>query len=144
VASTASKTFPGSANEPFNFLNLDFYAQDTWRVTPRLTWIIGVRGGTAIAPGVHNSAVDATIAANQRFSAGFPQGELSCVSAQANQATCLPPVAITAVPNGKLHAPYFMQWSFGIQHQFGATAKLQAQYVGTRAVDQPATTTVCS
>ena len=247
VASTASKTFPASANEPFNFLNLDFYAQDTWRVTPTLTWTIGVRdtynsnplnphnqiarltgsfdsishdvnqplnqaiqtglgnlfsstplailqprtaiawqfqpstvlrtgfgvfsdilpgsvadlvgvnppyvqtfqggllgtaGGTAIAPGVPNSAVDATIAANQRFSAGFPQGELSCASAQANQATCLPPVAITAVPNGKLHAPYFMQWSLGIEHQFGATAKFQAQYVGTHAVDQPYLTQV--
>ncbi|HXY51015.1 MAG TPA: carboxypeptidase regulatory-like domain-containing protein [Terriglobales bacterium] len=43
VASTASKTFPTSANEPFNFLNLDFYAQDTWKVTPKLTWTFGVR-----------------------------------------------------------------------------------------------------
>src|SRR5579862_4191769 len=29
VASSASKSFPSSANEPFNFLNLDLYAQDT-------------------------------------------------------------------------------------------------------------------
>ena len=43
VASTATKTFPTSANEPFNFLNLDFYAQDTWRVTPKLTWTFGLR-----------------------------------------------------------------------------------------------------
>ena len=43
VASTATKTFPSSANEPFNFLNLDFYAQDTWRVTPTLTWTFGLR-----------------------------------------------------------------------------------------------------
>src|SRR5271157_4470378 len=43
VASTATKTFPTSANEPFNFLNLDFYAQDTWRVTPTLTLTFGVR-----------------------------------------------------------------------------------------------------
>ena len=43
VGSTASKTFPTSANEPFNFLNLDFYAQDTWRLTPSLTWTIGLR-----------------------------------------------------------------------------------------------------
>ena len=43
VASTATQTFPTSANEPFNFLNLDFYAQDTWRVTPKLTWTIGIR-----------------------------------------------------------------------------------------------------
>ncbi len=247
VASTATKTFPSSANEPFNFLNLDFYAQDTWRVTPTLTWTFGLRdtynsnplnphdqvarlngafysishdvnqplsdaiqtglgnlfastplailqprtaiawqfepntvlrsgfgifsdilpgsvadlvgvnppyvqtfqggllgtvGGTAIAPGVPNSAVDATIAANQQFSSGFIQGQLSCASPLANQATCLPPVAITAVPNGKLHAPYFMEWSLGIEHQFGSTGSFQAQYVGTRAVNQPYLTQV--
>ncbi len=247
VASTANKTFPTSPNEPFNFLNLDFYAQDTWRVTPTLTWTFGLRdtynsnplnphnqvarlqgsfysishdvnqplsqaiqtglgnlfastplavlqprtaialqlepntvlrtgfgifsdilpgsvadligvnppyvqtfqggllgtaGGTAIAPGVPNSAVDATIAANQRFNAGFPQDQLSCASPLANAATCLPPVAITAVPDGKLHAPYFMEWSLGVEHQFGNTGSAQAQYVGTRAVDQPYLTQV--
>jgi hypothetical protein len=247
VASTATKTFPTSPNEPFNFLNLDFYAQDTWRVTPTVTWTFGLRdtynsnplnphdqiarlkgsfysiphdvnqpqsdaiqtglgnlfastplailqprtalawqfqrntvlrtgfglfsdilpgsvadlvgvnppyvrtfqggllgsvGGTAIAPGVPNSAVDATIAANERFNTGFQQGRLSCASPLSNQATCLPPVAITAVPDGKLHAPYFMQWSLGIEHQFGDTGSVQAQYVGTRAVNQPYLTQV--
>src|SRR6516165_1946997 len=43
VASTSTQTFPQSTNEPFNFLNLDFYAQDTWRLTPSLTWTIGLR-----------------------------------------------------------------------------------------------------
>ncbi|MGB6675271.1 MAG: hypothetical protein WBE44_01145, partial [Terriglobales bacterium] len=247
VASTATKTFPLSANEPFNFLNLDLYAQDTWKVTRKLTWTFGLRdtlnsnplnphdqiarlngsfnsiahdvnqplnaaiqthlgnvfsstplailqprtaiawqfepksvlktgfgifsdilpgsvadlvgtnppyvqtfqggllgtvGGMAIAPGVPNSAVDATVAANQRFSLGFPQGQLSCASPLANPASCLPPVAITAVPDGTLHAPYFMEWSLGIEHQFGTAASLQAQYVGTRAVNQPYLTQV--
>ncbi len=247
VASTATQTFPLSANEPFRFLNLDLYAQDTWKVTQKLTWTFGVRdtfnsnplnphdqiarlggsfssishdvnqplnaaiqthlgklfsstpmailqprtaiawqfepksvlragfgifsdilpgsvadligtnppydktfqggllgtvGGIAIAPGVPNSAVDATVAANQRFSSGFPQGQLSCASPQADPATCLPPVAITAVPTGKLHAPYFMEWSLGIEHQFGTTASLLARYVGTRAVNQPYLTQV--
>ena len=247
VASTATKTFPQTANEPFRFLNLDLYAEDTWKVTGTLTWTFGLRdsfnsnplnphgqiarlrgafgsifhdanqplneaiqthlrnlfssspvallqprtaiawqfepksvlrtgfgifsdilpgsiadligtnppyvqtfqgglfgavGGTAIAPGVPSSAVDATVAANQRFSLGFPQGELSCPSPQANPAACLPPVAMTAVPNGKLHAPYFMEWSLGIEHQFGTTASLQARYVGTRAVNQPYLTQV--
>ena len=247
VASTATQTFPSSANEPFNFLNLDLYAQDTWKVTKELTWTIGIRdtfnsnplnphaqiarldgsfdsishdvnqplnaaiqaglvtvfsstpiailqprtaiawqfdpksvlragfgifsdilpgsiadvvgvnppyvttfqggllgtvGGTAIAPGVPNSAVDATIAANQTFSSGFIQGQLSCASTQANPATCLPPVAITAVPNGELHAPYFMEWSFGIEHELGTAGSVHAQYVGTRAVNQPYLTQV--
>jgi hypothetical protein len=247
VASTATKTFPTSANEPFNFLNLDLYAQDTWKVTKKLTWTFGIRdtlnsnplnphqhiarlsgsfnsishdvnqplsaaihtslgnvfsstplailqprtaiawqfepktvlragfgvfsdilpgtiadvvgvnppyvktfqggllgtvGGTAIAPGVPNSAIDATVAANQTFSSGFTPGQFSCASAQANPATCLPPVAITAVPDGTLHAPYFMEWSLGLEHQLGTTGSLHAQYVGTRAVNQPYLTQV--
>ncbi|HSY63313.1 MAG TPA: carboxypeptidase-like regulatory domain-containing protein [Terriglobales bacterium] len=247
VASTATETFPTSANEPFNFLNLDLYAQDTWKVTKKLTWTFGIRdtlnsnplnphqhiarlsgsfdsishdanqplnsaiqtglhnvfsstplailqprtaiawqlesksvlragfglfsdilpgsiadvvgfnppyvksfqggllgtvGGTAITPGVPNSAIDATVAANQTFSSGFAQGQLSCASVQANPATCLPPVAITAVPNGELHAPYFMEWSLGLEHQLGTTGSIHAQYVGTRAVNQPYVTQV--
>lgn len=35
-----------------------------------------------------------------------------------------------------------MQWSLGIEHQFGSTASIRAQYVGTRAVDQPFLTQV--
>jgi len=236
VANTASETFPSHLNEPFNFLNLDVYAQDTWKVTRTLTWTFGVRdtfnsnplnphdqvgrlrgsfnsishdvnqplneaiqthlgnlfssvpvailqprtaiawqfepksvlrtgfgifsdilpgtvadligtnppydktfqggvlgtvGGTAIAPEAPNSAVGAIVAANQTFTSGFPQGQPS-----------LPPVAITAVPDGKLHAPYFMEWSLVVEHQFGTTASLHAQYVGTRAVNQPYSTQV--
>ncbi len=247
VASTASQTFPTSDNEPFNFLNLDFYAQDTWKLTKTLTWTIGLRdtfnsnplnphdhiarlagsfdsishdanqplntaihsalgnvftstplailqprtaiawqfapntllrsgfglfsdilpgtiadivgtnppyvqtfqggllgtvGGVAIAPGVPGSALDAVVAAHQTFASGFSSGELSCASALSNPSTCLPPVNITAIPTGELHAPYFLQWSLGIEHQFGQTASVHAQYVGTRAVNQPYLTQV--
>jgi len=45
-------------------------------------------------------------------------------------------VAITAAPDSKLRAPYFMEWSFGIERQLGNTGRLNAQYVGTRAVNQ--------
>jgi hypothetical protein len=247
VASTTTETFATSPNEPFNFLNLDLYAQDTWKITRKLTWTFGLRdtfnsnpfnphggiarlrgsfdsishdvnqplnaaiqtglgnvfsstpiailqprtaiawqfesktvlragfgvfsdilpgsiadvvgtnppyvktfqggllgtvGGTAIAPGVPNSAIDAVAAANQTFSSEFPLGQLSCASAQASPPSCLPPVAITAVPDGKLHAPYFMEWSLGLEHQLGATGSIRAQYVGTRAVNQPYLTQV--
>jgi hypothetical protein len=48
-------------------------------------------------------------------------------------------VALTAVPDGKLHAPYFMEWSFGLERQIANELNLRAQYVGTRAVNQPYT-----
>jgi len=247
MANTATATFPSSAYEPFNFLNLDLYVQDTWKVTKTLTWTFGIRdtlnsnprnphgqigrlggsfdsishdpnrpldavietglghifsstplailqprtavawqfepktvlragfgifsdllpgsiadvvgvnppyvktfqggilgtaGGAAIAPGVTNSAVDAAVAANQTFSSGFAQGQLSCASPQSTPATCLPPIAITAVPSGELHAPYFMEWSFGLERELGSAASLKAQYVGTRAINQPYLTQV--
>lgn len=247
VASTVSKTFPLANSQPYNFLNLDVYGQDTWKVTRKLTWTFGIRathnsnpinphkavarlpgsfdainhdlnqplnaairtglgtvfastplaqlqprtaiawhlapktvmrtgfglfsdilpgsvvdligvnppysttfeggllgnvGGAAIAPGVPNSAVDATIAANRTFTSGFAHGELSCASPQSDPKTCLQPIAITAVPDGQLQAPYFMQWSFALEQQIGSTVNVRAQYVGTRAVNQPYQTQV--
>jgi hypothetical protein len=255
VASTATETFPIANSQPYNFNNVDLYAQDTWQVTRKLTWTFGLRashnsnpinphdavarlpgsfdavthdvnqpldaliqthlgnifastplailqprmalawqvapktvlrsgfglfsdllpgsvvdliggnppystsfqggllgnvGGAEIAPGVPNSAVGATVSADRAFTSGFAQGQLSCASASANPNACLQPVAITAVPDGKLHAPYFMQWSLGPEQQFGSTLNVRAQYVGTRAVNQPYQTqvngyqTVCS
>jgi hypothetical protein len=104
--------------------------------------LLGTVGGTLLAPGVPGSAVDAAVAANQAFRTGFAAGQLSCASPLANPSACLEPVAITAVPDGRLHAPYFMEWSFGVEHQIGSTINLRAQYVGTRAVNQPYTTQV--
>ena len=99
--------------------------------------LLGNVGGSAIAPGVPDSAVDATIAANQTFGHGFANGERSCASFLSRPNGCLPPIAMVAVPDGRLRAPYNMQWSFGVEHQFGPAIRLRAQYVGTRSVNQP-------
>jgi carboxypeptidase family protein len=242
VASTAAATFPQADSQPYNFLNLDVYAQDTWKVTKKLTWTFGIRAthnsnpvnphdavarlpgswdaishdvnqplNQAIETGLGNifastpmailqprtavawqaasktvlrtgfglfsdtlpgsvvdlvgvnppysktfqggllgtaggttidTALAAAVAANQTFTSGFAQGQLSCASPLSNPAACLQPAAITAVPDGKLHAPYFMQWSFAVEQQIGSTMNLRAQYVGTRAVNQPYETQV--
>jgi hypothetical protein len=104
--------------------------------------LLGTVGGAAIGPGVPNSAIDATATANQRFTSGFAKGGLSCASALADPNACLPPISITAVPDGKLHAPYFLEWSFVLEHQVGNTINLRAQYVGTGARNQPYETQV--
>lgn len=242
VASTAKKTFPQAANQPFRFLNLDLYAQDTWKISRHLTWTFGLRdtlnsnpqnphqnvaglrgsfseishdinqplnlaiqtsrgnlfhstpvailqprtaiawqfephtvlragfgifsdilpgsvadtlgmnppyvqtfqggllgtvGGLGISPETPDSAIDATVAANQAFTSGFSNGGFSCASLQVIQGACVPPVAMTVAPGGELRAPYFQEWSFGVEHQFGSTSSVRAQYVGTRALNQP-------
>jgi len=97
--------------------------------------LLGPAGGLAIAPGVPNSAVDATAAANQAFLSGFHSGELSCASPRANPAACLPAVNVTALPPGGLAVPYYLQWSAGVERELPGRMMLRAQYVGTRGYD---------
>ena len=100
--------------------------------------LLGTVGGTAIAPGVPNSAIDATIAANQALQLGLrARPALLRVAHCPIPTTCLQPVAITAVPDGKLHAPYFMQWSFALEHQIGS-AHQSARPVCRHARGEPA------
>ena len=86
--------------------------------------LLGTVGGTAIAPGVSEQRRSTRrCRESERSLRDFRKASFPARLRQANPATCLPPVAITAVPDGKLHAPYFMEWSLGIEHQFGSTGK---------------------
>lgn len=96
--------------------------------------LFGSVGGVGIAPGVPNSAVDAAVAANQQFQANFASGALSCASSLSSPATCIPPGSFSAFPGGELKYPYSMQWSSGIEHQFGNDFGLSVKYQGTRAI----------
>jgi hypothetical protein len=88
--------------------------------------INGQVGGVGIAPGVANSAVDATAAANRSFQTAFSAGTATAYA-----------VNLNTFPSGKLKTPYFLQWSLGVERELGARGSLRVDYVGTRAVQEP-------
>jgi len=88
--------------------------------------ISGQVGGIGIAPGVANSAVDATVQANQAFQNAFASGAATPLA-----------VNLNTFPSGTLKTPYFLQWSMGIERELGAHGSLRIDYVGTRAVHEP-------
>ena len=57
MASTASETYPLANSQPYNFLNLDLYAQDTWKLTRTLTWTFGIRDTYNLNPLYPHDAV---------------------------------------------------------------------------------------
>jgi len=99
--------------------------------------INGQVGGVGIAPGVPNSAVDATVQANQSFQSVFDSGGAPCVGLAAGAATCPLAVNLNTFPSGTLKTPYFLQWSLGMEHELGTRGSLRVDYVGTRAVHEP-------
>ena len=99
--------------------------------------INGQVGGIGIAPGVPDSAVDATAQANQSFQNVFRSGGAPCVGLPAGAPTCPLAVNLNTFPSGTLKTPYFLQWSLGLEHELGARGALRIDYVGTRAVHEP-------
>jgi Carboxypeptidase regulatory-like domain len=99
--------------------------------------INGQVGGISIAPGVPESAVDATAQANQSFQSVFRSGSAPCVGLPAGAPTCPLAVGLNTFPSGTLKTPYFLQWSLGLERELGARGALRIDYVGTRAVHEP-------
>ncbi len=99
--------------------------------------INGQVGGVGIAPGVANSAVDATAQANQSFQAVFHSGGAPCIGLPAGAPTCPLAVNLNTFPSGTLKTPYFLQWSLGLERALGTRGALRIDYVGTRAVHEP-------
>jgi hypothetical protein len=44
------RRFPVAASQPFNYLNVDLFAQDTVKLSSKLTWTLGVRTATNTNP----------------------------------------------------------------------------------------------
>jgi hypothetical protein len=88
--------------------------------------INGQVGGVGITPGVANSAVEATAAANRAFQTAFSAGAATPYA-----------VNLNTFPSGTLKTPYFLQWSLGLERELGARGSLRVDYVGTRAVQEP-------
>jgi hypothetical protein len=99
--------------------------------------INGQVGGVGIAPGVANSAVDATVAANHLFQSAFATGSAPCAGLKSGAAICPLAVNLNTFPSGTLKTPYFLEWSLGLERELGARGSLRVDYVGTRAVHEP-------
>jgi hypothetical protein len=99
--------------------------------------INGQVGGVGIAPGVPDSAVDATAQANRSFQSVFRSGGAPCAGLPAGAPTCPLAVGLNTFPSGTLKTPYFLQWSLGLERELGARGALRIDYVGTRAVHEP-------
>jgi len=99
--------------------------------------IHGQVGGTAIAPGVSGSAVDATEQANQAFQTTFASNGAPCARISAGAPICPLAVNLNTFPSGTLKTPYFLEWSLGVERELGSRGSLRVDYVGTRAVHEP-------
>jgi hypothetical protein len=97
----------------------------------------GQVGGTAIAPGVAGSAVDATSEAAQRFQSVFAAGGAPCAGIAAGASICPLAVGLNSFTSGKLKAPYYYQYSVGVEQETGRHGTVRVDYVGTRGVHEP-------
>ncbi len=99
--------------------------------------LFGQVGGSAIAPGVPGSAVDATQAANTQFQSLFRPGGAPCAGIAPGAATCPLAVSLNTFPSGTLKTPYYFQYNLGLEKQIGTRGDLHVDFVGTRGTHEP-------
>ena len=88
--------------------------------------------GDGIYGSPNNDVVTAMAQANQAVVQGFANGATSCYAA--NPTTpCLSRQGFTAFPDKFMPYPYFLEWNAGVEHEFGNSFLIKAQYVGTKA-----------
>jgi len=97
----------------------------------------GQVGGSALAPGVPDSAVDATQAADAQFQSLFRAGADPCTGVTPGAATCPLAVNLNTFPSGTLKTPYYFQYNLGLEKQVGAGGGLHVDFVGTRGTHEP-------
>lgn len=99
--------------------------------------LYGQVGGTAIAPGVPGSAIDAMAAANQALQASFASNSSSCSGLASDASTCPLAVALNTFPSGTLKMPYYYEYDLGLEQHLTARTTLRIDYVGTRGLHEP-------
>ena len=99
--------------------------------------LLGTVGGMAIAPGVPNSAIDATAAANQLFNSGFAQGQLSCASALANPKRAFRRFPSPPFRTASCTRPTSCNGALRLEHQIGNDTQSASSVCG-HARGQPA------
>ena len=97
----------------------------------------GQVGGVGMEPGVADSAVDATAAANQEFQSIFRGQGAPCAGLAAGAPTCPLAVSMNTFPGGTLKTPYYYQYNLGVERQIGGRGSLRIDYVGTRGLHEP-------
>ncbi len=88
----------------------------------------GQAGGIGMAPGVAGSAVDAAVNANNSFQTIFRSGGAPCAGLQPGAPTCPLAVSLNTFPSGTLKTPYYYQYNFGVEQQFGSSGNPEDRF----------------
>ena len=136
-----SDIFPASIadNMLSNFPNKNVFDAGWAKSGQPVTANYAVPGsGNGILGDPSNDALSNIAFANTNLNAGFKNGVVSCVAANA-PSNCLPSAGYYAVPDGTFKYPMFFEWRATVEQQFGSNWRLSVGYVGTHASHMPYT-----